>query len=309
MVARGSFMALALLLVAPIVRGEHRRLTIISAAVDQPADMSVGKVLIQGYHLVCRDHDDLVVRLAGEPLSIIGAPTATEIVAELPAGYQPGTYRLTVSRGRGSVDRASVDLTIGAVGPPGAKGDQGTQGEQGVPGPVGPPGPKGDKGDPVALPSCPTGQVLVSAGPSQWQCRSLCSGSFVDPLTDPSNCGGCGVACPQGDVCATGRCRTTCPCFTAAGLAQVALQCSTVPIASCGAPYSINLFCAPGAGGAVFNLGYFEAIQGAGTCSTTTPDPVTGNEVKVTRPVTPDQFEACRLAIVGNPHYPASCPR
>jgi hypothetical protein len=90
----------------------------------------------------------------------------------------------------------------------------------------------------------------------------------------------------------------------------VASQCSTVPIASCGPTYSINLFCASGAGGgAVFNLGYFAAIQGAGTCSTTTHDPPTGDEVTVTRPVTADQFEACRLAIVGNPHYPASCPR
>jgi hypothetical protein len=102
----------------------------------------------------------------------------------------------------------------------------------------------------------------------------------------------------------------TCPCFTAEGLADVAAQCSAPPIASCGDPYSINLFCAPGGGGGtVGNLGYFEARLGTNTCSTTTQDPLTGNEVTTTLPVTDAQFEACRQAIVGSAYYPASCPR
>jgi hypothetical protein len=107
-----------------------------------------------------------------------------------------------------------------------------------------------------------------------------------------------------------GSCAGVCPCYTSAGLAEVAAQCSAPPIASCGAPYSINLFCAPGGGGGtVGNLGYFEARIGAGTCSTTTQDLMTGNEVTTTLPVTAVEFEACRQAIVGSTYYPATCPR
>ena len=102
----------------------------------------------------------------------------------------------------------------------------------------------------------------------------------------------------------------SCPCFTSAGLGEVAAQCSVAPIANCGTPYSMNLFCAPGGGGGtVGNLGYFEARLGSGTCSTTTQDLMTGNPVTTTLPVTAAQFEACRQAIVGSTYYPASCPR
>jgi hypothetical protein len=103
----------------------------------------------------------------------------------------------------------------------------------------------------------------------------------------------------------------SCPCFTSGGLADVAAQCSVPPRASCeGDPYTINLFCAPGGGGGtVGNLGLFEAKLGAGTCSTTTQDLMTGNEVTSTQPVTAAQFEACRQAIVGSAYYPATCPR
>jgi hypothetical protein len=103
---------------------------------------------------------------------------------------------------------------------------------------------------------------------------------------------------------------TSCPCFTSSGLGEVAAQCSAPPIASCGAPYSLNLFCAPGGGtGTVGNLGYFEALLGTNTCSTTTTDPLAGNEITTTLPVTAAQFEACKQAIVGSAYYPASCPR
>jgi hypothetical protein len=107
-----------------------------------------------------------------------------------------------------------------------------------------------------------------------------------------------------------GSCTEVCPCFTSSGLGEVAAQCSAPPIASCGPPYSINLFCAPGgAGGTVGNLGYFEARLGAGTCSTTTQDLMTGDQVTTTLPVTAGQFEACRDAIVKSTYYPATCPQ
>jgi hypothetical protein len=103
---------------------------------------------------------------------------------------------------------------------------------------------------------------------------------------------------------------TACPCFTAAGLADVAAQCPSSLSVSCPQTYSISLFCAPGGGGGtVGNLGLFEARLGTGTCSTTSQDLMTGNPVTVTLAVTEAQFEACRQAIVGTSSYPASCPR
>ncbi len=120
------------------------------------------------------------------------------------------------------------------------------------------------------------------------------------------------MTCSQGQACIDGSCgwpASSCPCFTPQGLAQVASQCSVPPIASCGAPYSINLFCAPGGGGGtVGNLGYFEVKADTNTCRTTTQDLMTGNPVTTTLPVTAEQFEDCRQAIVTDPYYPATCP-
>ena len=105
-----------------------------------------------------------------------------------------------------------------------------------------------------------------------------------------------------------GSCAAVCPCFTAAALTEVAAQCTAALKVSCPVQYSLSLFCAPaGGGGVVGNLGYFEARLGTNTCSTTTQDPLTGNEVVDTKPLTPEQFEACRQAIVGTPFYPATC--
>jgi hypothetical protein len=102
----------------------------------------------------------------------------------------------------------------------------------------------------------------------------------------------------------------TCPCFTSEGLADMADQCSSAPIASCGDPYSLNLFCAASGGtGTIGNLGYFEARLGSNTCGTSTQDPSTGEEVTTMLSVTPAQFEACRQAIVGSEYYPPSCPQ
>ena len=111
-----------------------------------------------------------------------------------------------------------------------------------------------------------------------------------------------GACAPQPDV--------ACPCFTAAGLADVAAQCSATLSASCPQTYSLSLFCSTGTGGGtVNNLGLFEARLGTGTCSTESLDLETGSPVTVTLPVTEAQFEACRQAIVGTAFYPATCPR
>lgn len=41
--------------------------------------------------------------------------------------------------------------------------------------------------------------------------RTRCSMVCVDLQSDRANCGGCGVGCTGGQVCAIGRCQTTCP--------------------------------------------------------------------------------------------------
>jgi hypothetical protein len=41
--------------------------------------------------------------------------------------------------------------------------------------------------------------------------RVICARRCVDPSSDPAHCGGCGVACAQGQVCAGGRCDNACP--------------------------------------------------------------------------------------------------
>jgi hypothetical protein len=205
-------MLLAALLVAPSARadkkgaGDHQ-LTIIGAQVDQPADKSAGRILIQGENFVTHRQTDVTVTLAGEPLLLIGTPTATEIVAELPAGYPSGTFLLTVYRSSEHVKweeqpnlllphwpytpmPAWVDqfnLTIGGVGPAGPKGDTGDTGQQGSPGQPGPQGPagadgaKGDKGDPgvpglmargawVASVENYKQNDVVTDGGSTWRC-------------------------------------------------------------------------------------------------------------------------------------------
>ncbi|MBI5531166.1 MAG: hypothetical protein HY898_00520 [Deltaproteobacteria bacterium] len=43
---------------------------------------------------------------------------------------------------------------------------------------------------------------------------TLCGVECVDLETDPSNCGGCGVACQASDVCGNGSCATWCPSGT-----------------------------------------------------------------------------------------------
>jgi hypothetical protein len=55
-------------------------------------------------------------------------------------------------------------------------------------------------------------QPLDLATPSCGGCGGLlcCGTRCVDPMNDPNNCGGCGRACPPGNVCSGGNC--TCGC-------------------------------------------------------------------------------------------------
>jgi hypothetical protein len=149
-IVRIGLAVVATLLAGSFLQAGQPQLKIIRAEAHQPSDVAAGRILIQGHHLVQGVEANVVVTLAGHRLPIIGTPTATEIVAELPPDTPPGTYLLTVSRGRGSVKNDAFALTIGAVGPAGPKGDKGVKGDlgpQGAPGIQGPPGPKGDTGE------------------------------------------------------------------------------------------------------------------------------------------------------------------
>ena len=62
--------------------------------------------------------------------------------------------------------------------------------------------------------------------------RVACASECVDVLTDPRNCGACGIACPSDNVCSLGRCSTSC----AVGLTVCPAGCFNVSIdpANCG---------------------------------------------------------------------------
>ena len=136
---------------------DHRRPVILSVSADpQLVVLTIGG----------QNFGDLppIVTLDSVPLVVTGA-TPTQVLASLPPGLLPGSYRLTLARGtRRGDDRndqpaptndrndqpspkevAVFDVTLGAVGPMGPKGDKGDTGNVG---PQGLPGPAGAKGDP-----------------------------------------------------------------------------------------------------------------------------------------------------------------
>jgi hypothetical protein len=107
-------------------------------------DLAQETLLVEGsFH--CPGRGPLRVRLGGETLDVL-SHTAGTILASLPAGLGPGSYRLTVARGHHGTCAAVFEVAIGGVGPagpPGPPGEDGAPGAQGPPGPAGPPGPPG----------------------------------------------------------------------------------------------------------------------------------------------------------------------
>jgi hypothetical protein len=78
--------------------------------------------------------------------------TDANVLALVPAGISnhPGTYNLTLTNtatpSNAGAHQGSIDVTVGAVGPPGLKGDTGARGEAGPPGPSGTNGTNGTPG-------------------------------------------------------------------------------------------------------------------------------------------------------------------
>lgn len=118
-----------------------------------------GALLIHGSNLCWKPR----IRLAGQRLAAIGS--ATDIVAMMPLGIEPGDYLLEVRCRPGSSGHDVWQLTVGSVGPAGPTGPPGPAGPRG---PAGPPGPMGVSGPPGPVgPQGPPGIVdfYVTASP------------------------------------------------------------------------------------------------------------------------------------------------
>ncbi|MEQ1764531.1 MAG: hypothetical protein ABL984_15480 [Pyrinomonadaceae bacterium] len=118
------------------------------------ADLAGGYLYVSGDNFDRRDR--LTLKLGDESLTIL-VRTEVQLIAALPAGTQPGTYRLTLEKRYGNDVLASVDVTIGSTGPSGPEGPQGPAGPSGLRGPQGEPGAQGPQGE--AGPQGPAGQA------------------------------------------------------------------------------------------------------------------------------------------------------
>jgi hypothetical protein len=103
-----------------------------------------------------------------------------------------------------------------------------------------------------------------------------------------------------------GSCAAACPCFTSAGIDQMAAQCDLNLHVDCSQKYSVALYCWGDEGGS--RLGTFEAILGTDTCGTVLKDS-TGAFAESTQPVSAAEYEACRQALFGSSSYQPYCPR
>ena len=176
------------------------------------ADFEAGLLMIRGENFSARS-STVQVALSGEALSVVGS-TATEIVAQLPAGTEPGTYRLVVIRSGGFIPRAdAMDVTLGTVGPEGPAGADGPRGPMGDTGPPGLPGPQGPPGE-AGLPgnlalanrSCPAGSFVSGFDTNG---EPTCSAP-----TPPPVCGNAlieaGESCDDGNLVDGDGCSATC---------------------------------------------------------------------------------------------------
>jgi hypothetical protein len=165
-------------------------------------DADQNSMTIHGINFLRKPHEHVRVWLAQAELALLSDPLPSELVVELPPNLAPGTYLLTVSRGRATTEYDKFAVTLGGAGsqgeagPPGPKGDPGDpgpQGPQGVPGPQGPPGPNGDTGDPgvpgltakgawdASFAGYRQNDVVAHAG-STWRCIPAACTTGSEPL-------------------------------------------------------------------------------------------------------------------------------
>lgn len=86
------------------------------------------------------------VTLGSYPALTVTSQTATQLVANLPAGVSAGSYTLSVQIGSSKTNSTTSVATVGAIGPTGATGAQGPAGATGAAGATGPAGAAGATG-------------------------------------------------------------------------------------------------------------------------------------------------------------------
>jgi hypothetical protein len=106
-------------------------------------DHSAGTLFISGENFGSAP----VVEINGLDSPILSASPQLLLV-QVPESVvaQPGSYLLTVIRGKRAIERDVFNFTIGAVGPKGEQGPEGQRGERGDIGPAGAVGPAGPAG-------------------------------------------------------------------------------------------------------------------------------------------------------------------
>ena len=161
------------------------------------------------------------VFLAGASLEVMSCGPF-EIVAKLPSGIEPGSYRLTILRRKHRCPSEAFSLTIGAVGPEGPTGPKGDKGDtgprgldgatgsQGPIGPVGPSGPTGPTGATGPGPTGPTGpsctNQVYTFGMDSTEGSTLSGASWPDGTDSQRAQAGCSVSVrrPSGNVSLVG---------------------------------------------------------------------------------------------------------
>src|SRR5436309_1049305 len=98
----------------------------------------------------------------------------------------------------------------------------------------------------VAISSCTTDNAVQSSPDLPTACepgKANCGGACVDVQTNAANCGGCGMRCAFGEVCAAGKCALFCRVgLTACGIPASCVDTARDP-ARCG---SCDTACDPG---------------------------------------------------------------
>jgi len=171
------------------------------------ADLDAGTLMILGIGFPNHPR----VRLAGVDL-VVASATHTEIAASLPAGLEPGSYLLHVSR-QHQLGGAFFAVTLGATGPEGPAGPAGPPGPPGPPGPAGPAGPPGPAQlTPLFIPvDCGSGDLLADAlaaaavhpGPVTIGLTGMCPENVVisrDDLAVYAASAGAGIESPAGST-------------------------------------------------------------------------------------------------------------
>src|SRR6266540_2454501 len=112
------FIILFVLTAATMFAGDPPpQLMIASAQVD----FGIGRMYVNGKNFGSTTAPEVKLN---DQLLFVMSSTGESIDAVLPAGIQPGSYLLHVSRGTSTTQNDVFDVTLGAVGPKGDKGEK-----------------------------------------------------------------------------------------------------------------------------------------------------------------------------------------